>query len=355
MNKALLHGSSAAIVLCFLLGCSSNDSGSSDASFQSSVESGVHDTLLEDMGDLIQAATKLQADAPLPADRGWDATLDADAITQMKADWAVGRTAYEKMEGAVAPIFPQLDISLDARYDDFLSLLGGNGDPDPFDDMGVTGMHAIERILYADSIPQRVVDFEDKLPGYQPAAFPATAAQAAEFQSRLCAKFVTDAMELQNEWAPSHIDLGSAFKGLISLMNEQQEKVSKASTGEEESRYSQHTMDDIRDNLSGTKIVYELFQPWIVSKSGGTEIDDQIEAGFTSLAQTYAMFPGDTIPEPPATWSSFNPTPDDLATPFGQLFTAVEVSVDPNTPGSVVYEMNAAAALIGLPQFSATQ
>ncbi len=349
MNRAIRALTSAVVLSC-AFGCGSSDAGSDD--FQASVETGVHDTLLSDMADLIQAAQQIQADAPLPADRGWDATLDADAIAKLKVDWAVARTAYEKMEGAVAPIFPNLDISLDDRYDDFLSLLGGNGDPDPFDGSGVTGMHAIERILYANVIPQQVVDFEDKLPGYQPAAFPATADQAAEFKNALCGKFVSDAMELENEWAPSHIDLGSAFKGLISLMNEQHEKVSKAATGEEESRYSQHTMDDIRDNLTGTKVVYELFQPWLRSKNGGEDIDLQIEAGFAALAQTYAMFPGDTIPEPPSTWSSFDPTAADLATPFGQLFSAVETSVAPNTPGSVVYEMNAAAVLLGLPEFT---
>lgn len=345
---------SAAVLSSSVVACGSSDAGTSDTSLQASVQSGVHDTLLADMGDLIQAAKQLQADAPVPTDRGWDAKLDTTAIGKMKADWVAARTTYEKMEGAIAPVFSQLDISLDARYDDFLSLLGGNADPDPFDDTGITGMHAIERILYADSIPQNVVDFEDKLPGYSPAAFPTTAAEAAEFKSGLCSKFVTDANELKNDWAPSHIDLGSAFKGLISLMNEQHEKVSKAATGEEESRYSQHTMADIRDNLSGTKAVYELFQPWLVSKPGGSDIDQKIEAGFAELAQTYAMFPGDTIPEPPATWSSFNPTPDDLATPFGQLFSAVEASVDPNQTGSVVFEMNAAAVLLDLPEFADT-
>jgi iron uptake system component EfeO len=351
MKRGLRKLAILAVLACSVA-CSSSNKDSSDAQFEASVTSGVHDAILSDMQDLVEASIALQADAPLPMGRGWDATLDADAITKMKADWALTRTAYEKMEGAVAPIFPDLDHSLDARYDDFLSSLGGFGDPDPFDGMGITGMHAIERILWADSIPETVVDFEDKLPGYAPASFPTTDAQAAEFKKGLCGKLISDAMELESEWQPSRIDLGSAFKGLISLMNEQNEKVSKAATGEEESRYSQHTMDDIRDNLTGTKVVYEIFQPWIVSKTGGNAVDTQIEAGFATLAQTYAMFPGDTIPEPPATWSSFDPTPDDLATPFGQLFTAVQASVNPQTNGSVVYEMNQAADLLGFPEFT---
>jgi iron uptake system component EfeO len=354
MNRTLRTFAALALLLD-LTGCSSSsDQDSGDAAFEASVRSGVHDTLLADMNDLLQASSDLQADAPLPTGRGWDATLDADAIAKMKADWARARSAYERMEGAVAPIFPDLDHSLDARYDDFLSALGGFGDADPFDGKGITGMHAVERILYADAIPQRVVDFEDKLPGYAVATFPATEQEAAEFETGLCGKLVADASELQSEWGPSRIDLGSSFKGLISLMNEQHEKVSKAATGEEESRYSQRTMADIRDNLSGTQVVYELFQPWLVTKAGGHEIDAAIEQGFASLTQTYAMFPGDTIPEPPATWSSFNPTADDLTTPFGQLFAAVEAAVDPEQAGSVVSQMNDAATALGLPEFKDT-
>src|SRR5262249_55980189 len=159
------------------------------------------------------------------------------------------------------------DHDIDARYDDFLTEIGTQGDPNLFDDNGVLGMHAIERILYSDSIPQRVVAFEAALPGYIKAAYPATEQQAIEFKNKLCAKLVADVVSIQMEWTPLNLKAAVAFQGLISLMNEQREKVVKASSNEEESRYAQRTMADLRDNLAGTKKAYPAFQAWILSKS----------------------------------------------------------------------------------------
>src|SRR5262249_2229452 len=129
------------------------------------------------------------------------------------------------MKNAVAPIFPDTDAAIDARYDDFLTALGGAGDRDLFDDQGVTGMHGIERILFSDRIPAKAVDFEKTLPGYVPAAFPSTAAEAAEFKNELAQRMVDDVVALQSAWQPAAIDIGAAFQGLVSLMNEQREKV----------------------------------------------------------------------------------------------------------------------------------
>ena len=324
--------------------------GPSDAQYQEELPQEMHDSLQGDLSDLIAAAVALQSSAPTPDGRGWDATLDAGAIAQMKTHWRECRIAYEHVEGALAPIFPDIDASIDARYDDFLAHLGGQGDADPFDDQGVTGMHAIERILYADQIPQSVVDFESTLPGYAPAAFPATAAQAQEFKTQLVQKLIDDATKMKSEWQPAAIDVGVAFQGLVSLMNEQKEKVNKAATGEEESRYAQMTLFDLRNNLAGTAKIYALFQPWIRSKNGAAE-DAAIESGFRSLTALYDGYAGDELPPPPATWSSDAPTAADLATPFGQLWSGVHAAVDPSKQGSVVFEMNDVAALLGFPQF----
>src|SRR5262249_57929691 len=128
----------------------------------------------------------------------------------------------------IAPLFPDLDSSLDARYDDFLTQLGPAGDPNLFDDQGVTGLHAIERILYADTTPAHVVDGEKALSGYVAAAPPANAQEADAFKNKLCAKLIADAELLESQWSPQKIDIGGAFQGLVSLMNEQREKVTKA-------------------------------------------------------------------------------------------------------------------------------
>jgi iron uptake system component EfeO len=316
--------------------------------------------LRADLVTLNQAAVKLQAAAPSPTGRGWDATADATAIAAMKAAWIEARTTYEHVEGAIAPIFPDADIAIDERYDGFLATLGTAGDADLFDGKGVTGMHGIERILYADVIPARVVTFEATLPGYVPAAFPATEAEAAELKNGLAAQLVTDTKALLDGWsALTNLDVSGAFQGLIGLMNEQQEKVNNAASGEEESRYSQRTMADLRANLDGTKMIYGLFRGWLQSRPAaaglpaGTSVDGTIMAGFGALGTTYGAVTGDAIPAPPATWSAEAPSAGDLQTPFGALYEAVHHAVDPTMAGSVVQNMNQGATLLGIPGFEA--
>ena len=347
-------------IVSFAAGCGSD----SPADKRSQVASAMQASMVGDLMALHQASIDLQAAAPTPAGRGWDAAVDAAAIAAMKAAWVRARTAYEHVEGATAPIFPEIDVAIDERYDGFLADLKGAGDPDPFDGVGVTGMHAIERILYSqpsDAVPADVIAFEASLPGYAPAAFPATAAQAASFKTGLCGQLVMDTKGLLDQWTPQEIDVSGAFTGLVGLINEQKEKVTKASTGEEESRYSQHTMADLRANLDGTKKIYALFSDWLKSKPAmamtaggmtGAMIDAAIDAGFAQLAAVYATIPGEAIPAPPATWSAEAPTPADLQSPFGTLFTATNQAVDPAVPGSIVSLMNEGATLLGIPVFT---
>jgi iron uptake system component EfeO len=348
MKRCSIALTLALAVTAALGGCGADNV---DLEFRDQVVADMHDSVGADIAALGQAARELQAAAPTPTGRGWDATQDAAAITAMKAAWKRCRIAYEHFEGATAPIFPDLDYVLDARYDDFLAELGDAGDPTPFDATGATGMHAIERILYADAIPAAVVKFESTLPGYRAAAFPATEADAAQFKHGLAQKLIDDADKLQAQWTPAQIDIGAAFQGLVSLMNEQKEKVNKAATGEEESRYAQTTLFDLRENLEGTRKVYELFRGWISNKDGGHDADTKIEAGFDGLAALYAADPGDALPPTPPDWSSDAPTAANLATPFGVLWKSVHTAVDPHAEGSVVFEMNRTAELLGFPEF----
>ncbi len=334
-----------------------------DDEYRAQAVQGMHDALLADLKVLVHATEEIQEAAPTPEDRGWDPVRDAQAIAAMKGAWVTARTAYEHVEGALAPLFPDIDNSIDARYDDFMTQLEGEGgDADLFDDQGVTGLHAVERIIYSEVTPPRVVAFERALPGYVPAAYPGTAAQAVEFKEKLCEKLIADAKELEEQWKPANINVAIAFQGLISLMNEQREKVQKAASNEEESRYSQRTMADLRDNLVGSQRVYALFRPWITSKSDpllpsrdGKTIDDAIEAGLGELDGAYMAVRGVSIPTPPATWSAEMPSASDLQTPFGQLYTLVHEAVDPAVDGSVVSELNDAASVLGFPEFQAAQ
>lgn len=340
----------------FCAACSSSsESAKTDADYKSEIVSSMHASLLADVDALHQAALDVQAAAPPPSGRGWDKNADGTALESMRAAWLRARVAYEHIEGALAPLFPEIDAAIDARYDDFLETLGAAGDPNLFDDDGVTGMHAIERILWSDSIPERVVSFERSLPGYRAAAMPSTDEEARLFKTKLCERLVRDTQTLRDQWKPQRIDLAGAYQGLVALMNEQREKVAKASTNEEESRYAQRTLFDLRANLEGTTKIYGLFRPWIASKDSGsakgTDKDATITRGFDQLRALYERTPGDAMPAPPATWSAESPSAADLESAFGKLYRGVKEAVEPTRQGSVVFELNAAAALLSLPGF----
>jgi iron uptake system component EfeO len=293
------------------------------------------------------AAVDLQAAAPLPDADGWNATDDADAVEAMRAAWRRARVAYEHIEGAIAILFPHLDRSTDERYDGFIE---EDADPNLFDGSGVTGVHAIERILWADAHPAHVVEFEMALLNYSPAAFPANEAEATTFRDELVQKLIEDVTRMRDDFAPLALDPAAAYRGVIGSMEEQQEKVSLAATGEDESRYASYTLGDMRANLEGGRAIYGAFQPWLRGETDGEEIDGRIVAGFDRLSAAYGAISGDAIPEVPATWSATAPTEADLATPYGQLFTLVTHEGDPVVPTSLVSAMNDGGEALGIPQ-----
>jgi iron uptake system component EfeO len=338
-----------AVLLVTLVGC-----GPSSEALKQQVPVAMHDAMLGDLRALHQAAIDLQAAAPTR--RGWNSRSDPAAVQTMRDAWVRARTAYEHTEGALAPIFSDLDAAIDERYDGFLGELNGQGDQNLFDDHGVTGMHGIERVLYSDVTPESVITIEKTLPGYAAAAFPATAEEADAFKNKLCAKLITDTQTLIDQWTPANIDLGGAYAGLVDLMKEQREKVNNASQGLEESRYSQRTMEDVRDNLAGTKTIYAVFQPWLLTLGStgagtpdGKDIDRRLTAGFAELQAAYDAVPGDAIPAAPQDWSAEQPTAADLSSDFGVLYTRVHTAVDPNEPTSIVSAMDDAGRLFGFP------
>jgi iron uptake system component EfeO len=264
------------------------------------------------------ASKALRDAAPAPRGRGWDETMDAAALDAMKAAWKNARDAYEHVEGATAPIFFDIDVAIDERYDGFLAV---GPDTDLFDDQGVTGMHAIERILYADVTPPGVVAFEMPLPGYEAAAWPTTEQEAAEFKNKLCARLVTDTKTLLDDWTPRLIDVSGAFDGLVSLVNEQQEKVNKAGTNAEESRYSQRTMADLRANLAGTVAIYQVFRAWLKTKPAkgstpsGVDVDTSITAGLDAWGRCTPRSRATRFQSPPRRGAPSTPTRRPIWTP----------------------------------------
>jgi iron uptake system component EfeO len=304
--------------------------------------------IASNLNDFVDASKQLCAAAPAPDDDGWSAAADAAAITAMKTQWKRARVAYEHVEGAIAVLFPELDVSTDERYDGFIADNGA--DTNLFDDMIVTGVHGIERILWSDVIPPAVVEFESALPGYKAAAFPATRQETDDFKNKLCARLVADATEMRNEFQPLALDPASAYRGVIGSMGEQLEKADLAATGEEESRYAQYTLADMRSNVEAGVATFEAFKPWLRSKDGGPAMIEKIDTDFARVSAAYDQLSGDSLPPVPATWSSQNPRAADLATPFGMLWSVLHAEADAATSGTLVSDMNGSAEMLGIPE-----
>ena len=326
------------------IGCGSDKSGSQEEQAQATVKA----QITTQLGNLVNASTALRAAAPAPDADGWNDTADAAAVNAMKTQWAAARSAYEQIEGAIAVLFPDYDVSTDERYDGFLADKGP--DNDLFDGMGVTGIHAIERILWAGHAPADVVAFESMLDGYVAASFPTNITQATELRDGLATRLVTDVQAVQTMFAPLTLDTAAAFRGVIGSLGEQIEKIELAADGEDESRYAQNTLTDMRSNLAGGKNTYDAFRDWVRSEPGGQALDTDILAGFDRVSALYAGVTGDALPPVPAGFNKDAPTADQLATPYGTIFAGLSTESNADDPASLVSKMSAAADLLGIPQ-----
>jgi iron uptake system component EfeO len=295
---------------------------------------------------LSKASEALQKAAPEPDADGWNADDDAAAVGDMRKAWGDARAAYERIEGSIVVLFHELDLSTDERYDGFIE-----SDPDAylFDGQGVTGVHAIERILWSDTIPERVVQFESKLDGYVKAAFPSTESEARDFKTGLCQRLVDDTHEMSSEFKSlGTLDSTTAFRGMIGSMREQSEKTTKAASGEDESRYAQNTLADMRANLAGARAVFEAFRPWIEADTSVTKAKE-IASGLDSIEKAYAATSGNALPEVPVGFNPDDPSEDDLATPYGKLWSLLNKQTDPRDATSLVAKMNASADAMRIP------
>src|SRR5688572_3630936 len=90
------------------------------AEHEAKILSGMHSAVLTEIQSLRQASGDICAAAPSPVGQGWDASADAAALEATKGAWILARSAYERTEGVIAPLFPDTDYAIDARYDDYL-------------------------------------------------------------------------------------------------------------------------------------------------------------------------------------------------------------------------------------------
>lgn len=328
-------------MILLLLACTNDNDKGTDLEAEAILA--VKAITTREIDNLVASAVRIQELAPAPDSDGWTSAETGE----LEGTWKSARDSYEHVEGAIAVLFPDLDAATDERYDGWLA---EGPDDNLFDGEGVRGIHAVERIVWADRHPEWVVTFESGLAYYTAAAFPSNQQEAEDFKNGLCAQLVTDTAAMQAELGPIALDSAAAFRGVIGSMAEQYEKVALASTGEDESRYAQYTLADMRANLAGGREIYEAFVPWLTSLEGGEAIDSEIQAGFDRVEAAYDGLSGDAIPAVPATWSSDAPSEADLQTDYGQLFSLLSTEADPSVEGSLVASMEKAADLLGIPQ-----
>jgi iron uptake system component EfeO len=334
-----------ALALCGFAGCDNDDAEGDTEELKTQATVDVKAFVDSQVTKLVQAAEDIQEAAPAPDADGWNDKDDAEAFEDMVAAWKRARTAYENIEGPIAALFDELDVSTDARYDAFIEEDGA--DEDLFDDKGVTGMHAIERILWSNATPEYVVEFEmDALQdNYKPAAFPKTEAEADAFKNKLVQKLVDDTTTMKEGYASIALEVDTAFGGIRDSVAEQSEKTNLAATGEDESRYAQHTLADMRANLNGAREVYSAFKEWIDSTGGDTA---GIEAGLERLEQAYEDVDGDALPKVPDGFDPDEPSEEHLATPYGKLYQLLLDETDPEDENSLVHIITEAGEGIGI-------
>jgi iron uptake system component EfeO len=333
-----------AVALCGFAACSNEeDAADTGGDFEEQATVDVKAFVDSQLSKLVSASEELQDAAPEPDEDGWNDSDDQEAWNEMAAAWKKARTAYENVEGPIATLFAGLDVSADARYDAFLEEDGA--DDDLFDDEIVTGMHGIERILWSSKTPDYVITFEEKLDGYKAAAFPKTEAEADAFKNKLAQRLVDDAKKMKEDYATVALEVGTAFQGIAASTREQSEKTNKAATGEDESRYAQNTLADMRANLNGANEVYKAFKAWIEDTGGDTQA---IERGFAQLKAAYDEVEGDALPKVPEGFNPDKPTEDDLKTPYGKLWKLLADETDLENEQSLVSIIDSAARGMGI-------
>src|SRR5690348_6226184 len=107
MQRALLVTGAASLLL-LLAGCSGNDK---KTDHEAEAILAVKDFVDVELDGFVASTIALQNAAPAPDADGWGAGETA----AMKTAWAEARAHYERVEGAIAVLFPELDASTDER------------------------------------------------------------------------------------------------------------------------------------------------------------------------------------------------------------------------------------------------
>lgn len=168
--------------------------------------------------------------------------VKAGDLERARALYAGSRVGYERIE-PIAELFSDLDVSMDARADDFEA-----GEKDP----AFRGFHRIEYALWEENSTDAVGATADRL-----------LADVKDLQGRI------DALTF-----PPQVVVG----GAAVLM----EEVAATKISGEEDRYSHTDLWDIRANVDGSRKIYDLVRPLL----GDAAFTAKVDANFATVDAT---------------------------------------------------------------------
>jgi iron uptake system component EfeO len=276
--------------------------------------------------------------APAPVIGGW--TDDEASIAEMRARWLDAHAAYERLPPALVEILlPDAAEVLDSRYEDFAET---QRDRDLFDRDVVVGVHAVERILWAGEHPPEVLAFESSLERYWEAALPLSEEAAALFRDELCARLRADAGAMRATFAAGAPEVAVVPHAMRLDLEAQLTTVQLAGTGEEESRYSQSALADLRANLEGVHALYLALAPWL--RTVDEALDARVEAGFARWAAALDAVDGIALPDVPAEWNADAP---EVSSSYGQLHEALRAELE--SDDALAADLDEVARALALP------
>lgn len=176
------------------------------------------------------------------------AAIKAGELDKAKALFAPTRTSYEKIE-PIAELFSDLDVSIDARADDFEKAEA---------DESFTGFHRIEYVLWEKGTTEGLDTYADKL--------------------------LSDIKQLNDRinglTFPPEVVVG----GAAALM----EEVAATKISGEEDRYSRTDLWDFDANFAGSQKIYELLKPLIAKQDA--EFVAKVDGNFAAVDEVLAKY-----------------------------------------------------------------
>lgn len=176
------------------------------------------------------------------------AAIKAGELDKAKALFAPTRTSYEKIE-PIAELFSDLDVSIDARADDFEKAEA---------DDGFTGFHRIEYGLWEKGSTEGLDKYADKLLSD--------------------VKVLND--RINGLTFPPEVVVG----GAAALM----EEVAATKISGEEDRYSRTDLWDFDANFAGSQKIYELLKPLIAKQDA--EFVTKVDGNFAAVDEVLAKY-----------------------------------------------------------------